>query len=190
MIPLQTSVNSFQVASFVVSGLALVVSLVVAVRTDRRAGRAERNVREAAAGSLWSDAIEATLRVLTDPSREDTDDRFLTLGVRYTALVDGLQDWKGLDKWLSAETQLASALRYQAREARKTGPTTGDVERAFSRYADWVQATSQNLRHFRNVGHKEQELGQLTERASQSTSAIRERYGLPAPDADSNIAPL
>lgn len=178
------------VVPIVLSVLALGVSGVVAWRTDRRATRAERTTREVATNGLWSDAIEATLRVMSDPTRDDAGDRFQTLGVRLTALVDALPDWKGLDEWLSAETLLGAALRRQVGETLSGNHTEEKAMKAFAVYADWGQALSNNLRHLRNTGHDEKTLTGLTREAKAHGASLRALHGWPEPGSDSNLRVL
>lgn len=111
------SVAALDVIPLVISGLALAVSGFVAWRTDRRATRAEKNVRDLATSSLWSDAIEATIRVMSHPTRDDATDRFQTLGVRL-ALSNNLRhlrnigfDEKTIKGLVSHSTEAGRSLR-------------------------------------------------------------------------------
>lgn len=186
----QDPVTLLDVLPIVLSTLALGVSGVVAWRTDRRATRAERTTREVATSALWSDAIEATLRVMSDPTRDDAGDRFQTLGVRLTALVDALPDWNGLDEWLSAETLLAAALRRQVGETISGNPTEEKALKVFAIYADWGHALSNNLRHLRNTGYDEKTLARLNREATAHGQSLRELHGWPEPGSDSNLRVL
>lgn len=183
-------VTALDVIPLFVSGLALLLSGFAAWRTDRRATKAEQKARDIATNSLWSDAIEATIRVMSDPTREDAGDRFQTLGVRLTALVDARPHWDGLDTWLSGEMLLGAGLRRQVSETLSGNPTEDQAMKVVGIYGDWGQALSNNLRHLRNTGFDQKTLEGLTRRSTEAGRSLRERHGWPEPGADSNLQPL
>lgn len=69
------------VIALVLSGLALVVSIVATVLSNRRAHEAIEEARSAKTQALWPDAIEAVHRVIVDPTTEPLTDRLQTLRV-------------------------------------------------------------------------------------------------------------
>lgn len=183
------SVTTLEVIPIVISGLALAVSVLAAWRTDRRSVKSEQRSREMATHSLWSDAIEATIRV-SDPTHRDAPDLFQTLGVRLIALIDALPHWDGLDTWLSAELLHGAALRRQIGETLAGNPTQEAGLKVMAIYADWVQGLSNNLRHMRNTGFDRGTLADLEREAAKGAKALRDQYGWPEPGSDSALRPL
>ena len=182
--------TALDVIPLVVSGLALALSGFVAWRTDRRATKAEQKALDIATNSLWSDAIEATIRVISDPTREDAADRFQTLGVRLTALADALPHWEGLDTWFSGEMLLGAGLRRQVNETLSGNPTEEQGMKVLGIYGDWGQALSNNLRHLRNIGFNEKAIEGLARHSTEAGRSLREGHGWPEPGSDSSLRPL
>lgn len=183
--------STFDVLGLVVAGLALVVSIVGTALSNRRAKASEEvarealhDARDAKRQALWSEAIEAVHRVIIDPTAEPVGDRMQTMRIRIVALVDGLPDWHGFDRWLATEHTLGAALGREV--MTRVRPQQG-IEEHFATlkpFMDWGMALAQNLRHFRKVGYSAADVRDLRENAWSVLRNVYERNGWGEPPSE------
>jgi len=166
----------------VISGLSLVVAIVGAVLSNKRSSQALEVSRKAAASALWSGVQQAVQRFVGfDPSVEPVGDRLTNFRIATIALVDELDDWAGLDKWLEAERALGAVLGRQVMEASKPDDSVDQRLANLDPYQRWAQVLSSNLRRFRAVGSDPVAATKLKEHAEVQTKAISEKHGWELP---------
>lgn len=164
------------------SGGSLIVAITGLVLTYRRSGQALRESQKAAANALWSGVQQAVQRFIGfDPTMEPVGDRLANFRIATIALVDELNDWKGLDTWLEAERNLGAVLARQVMEAAQPGDSVDKRMANLDPYQQWAQVLSQNLRHFRAVGFDADKARKLQTSAESQAEAIYEKYGWESP---------
>ena len=168
--------------ALVVSGLSLVVAVVGTVLANRRASEAIAESRRAATVALWSGAQEAVQRLIGfDPASEPVGERLANFRIAMIALVDELEGWEGLDRWLEAERALGTTLARQVMERAKPGDTVDERLNVLDPYQRWAQVLGMNLRRFRAVGYDGGAVTELREHAAKELKAICEANGWPLP---------
>ncbi|MCT1957094.1 hypothetical protein [Kocuria rhizophila] len=116
-----------------------------------------------------------------DPTAEPVGERLANLRIASIALVDQLEGWDGIDSWLEAERTLGATIGRQVMEAAKPGDTVGQRVNNLEPLMSWAHALSNNLRHFRSIGHNVDALVKLQDNAEQHVVAIHERHGWELP---------
>ncbi|MFZ1410295.1 MAG: hypothetical protein WAS07_02420, partial [Micropruina sp.] len=162
------------------------------VLANKRAKEAIAESRRAAASAIWSGLQEAVQKMIGfDPASEPIGERLANLRIAMIALVDEMQDWAGLDKWLEAERSLGAVL---GREVLQRAKQTDSVElrlEILDSYQLWAQVLGSNLRHFRGQGYDAEAAAKLCQLAHDQAKQVYERHGwtLP-PTADGRIQAL
>jgi hypothetical protein len=142
-----------ELAAVILSCLSLVVAVGGTALANKRSSEALDESRKAAASALWSGVQQAVQRFIGfDPTTEPIGDRLANFRIATIALVDELDGWAGLDKWLEAERALGAVLGRQTMEAARPGDTVSERLANLDPYQRWAQVLSQNLRRFRMVG--------------------------------------
>jgi len=175
------------------AALALLVSIVGTIQANRRALASERlaveardEARAARTDALWSALVESIHGVVSlDPTTERVKDQWQRLRVTAVALVDGLPDWDGLDRWLSAEHALGAAIGRQVMEQSKPDDTADQRIAILKPSIDWAMALMNNVRLFRAQGHDAAAMQSLTDNAHDVARRLYARNGwdLPEPPA-------
>lgn len=181
-----------EIIALLVSVLSLAVAGIGTFQANRRAKEALGESRQAASDARWFAAQEAVQRLIGfDPTAEPIGDRLANLRIATIALVDSLDGWPGLDRWLEAERVLGAALGRQVMEAARPGDGVDERLTKLDPLMSWAQALSQNLRLLRSTGHDEQVLGKLQANAEALVRKTHERHGwdLP-PRSNPRIQPL
>lgn len=164
------------------SGGSLIVAIAGLVLTYRRSGQALRESQKAAASALWSGVQQAVQRFIGfDPTMEPVGDRLANFRIATIALVDELNDWKGLDTWLEAERNLGAVLARQVMESAQPGDSVDERLANLDPYQRWAQVLSQNLRYFRAVGFDADKAQKLRTSAESQVKAIYEKHGWELP---------
>lgn len=176
-------ITAFDLLPIGISALALLVGVF-------NIWRSERLARQNATQRLWSDAIEAVLRIPIHPADESLRDKLATLRVRFTALADGLSKWKGLDRWLAVEHGLGAALGRHVQESALPNMTEEQYVATLTPYMNWSMRLSQNLRHMRNTGYSPKEIEQLRIGAIEGVRTVYERNGWGEPRFEADIGRL
>ena len=176
-------VTWLDVAPIAISTLAVALSVVSLWRTERRAKDAELR-------QLWSEAIEAVLRLPLDPATEDVGDRLVTLRVRFMALVDGLRRWDGLDEWLAAEHRFGAALGRHVQETADPRLPPAQYVEALKPYMNWSMRLSNNLRHLRNTGYDRKQIADLKDGAEWGIGAVYAKNGWGEPEYSADFGKL
>lgn len=181
-----------EVIALLVSVLSLAVAGIGTFQANKRATEALAESRRAAGDARWFAAQEAVQRLIGfDPTAEPLKDRLANLRIATIALVDSLDGWAGLDRWLEAERVLGATLGRQVMESARPGDGVEERLTQLDPLMSWAQALSQNLRLLRSTGHDEQVLGKLRVNAEALVKRIHERHGwqLP-PTSNPRIQPL
>lgn len=120
-------------------------------------------------------------RVLIDPTTEPIGDKLQTFRVRLIALIDGLPEWSGLDRWLTTEHLLGVAISREVME--KARPEFGVEEHLnlLAPHRDWGMALAQNLRQLRNIGYCPADIASLRAHALDALTGVyrRNQWGAP-----------
>lgn len=174
------------------SGLSLFVAIIGTILSNRRSSEALEESRKSTAAALWFGVQEAVQRFIGfDPNAEPIGDRLANLRISMIALVDELEDWKGLGEWLEAERVLGATLGRQAIEDSKPGDSVEQRVNNIAPLMAWAHALSQNLRRFRSNGHDVEVAAELTSRARGQVRSIHESHGWMLPTAfPSGLEPL
>lgn len=126
-----------------------------------------------------------------DPTVEPIGDRLANFRIATIALVDELDDWKGLDTWLEAERNLGAVLGLQVMELAKDGNSVDQRLANLDPYQQWAQALGSNLRRFRAVGFDADAAARLQRVAERNAKAIYEKHGWEQPPSiPTRIRPL
>ncbi len=97
------------------------------------------------------------------------------------ALVDELDDWDGLDKWLESERALGAIRGRQVMEHSNPGDTVDQRLRALDPLLVWAQILGSNLRQFRSEGYDADAAAKLRDHASDRLKQICGAHGWPLP---------
>lgn len=175
------------VVALVLSGLSLVVAVVGTVMSNRRSSEALAESRKAVTAALWSAVQEAVQRLIGfDPTAEPIGDRLANLRILMIALVDELDDWAGLDKWLEAERVLGATLGRQIMEAAQPGDSVEQRLTNLDPLLRWADAMSSNLRHFRSAGYDAKAGVRLRANAEHLVRLIHDKHGWELPPTPSS----
>jgi hypothetical protein len=170
------------VVALVISGLALVVSLVGTVLSNRRSSEALEESRRATATALWAAVQEAVQRLVGfDPTSEPIGDRLANLRISMLALVDELDDWHGFDAWLEAERVLGATFGRQVMETAGPGDTVEERLAKLRPLMQWAGALSNNLRLFRAKGYDADAAAALRANAERVLKSVHEKHGWELP---------
>lgn len=176
------TISPVEVIALVVSGLSLLVAVLGTVLSNRRSREALAESRKAAAAALWSGVQEAVQRLIGfDPASEPIGDRLANLRIAMIALVDELDDWDGLDKWLEAERALGAILGHQVMAQSNPGDTVDQRLRVLDPLLVWAQILGSNLRLFRRKGYDADAAAKLRDHADNRLKQICEAHGWPLP---------
>ena len=171
-----------EVLALVISGISLVVATVGTVLANKRASEAIAESRKGATVALWSGAQEAVQRLIGfDPASEAIGERLANFRIAMIALVDELDGWEGLDRWLEAERALGACLARQVVETSNPGDTVDERLKALDPYQRWAQVLGMNLRSFRSQGYDEAAASKLREYAADEMKRVCEANGWPLP---------
>lgn len=171
-----------KVLPILVSAGSLAVAITALVLTYRRSGQALNQSRMAAASALWSGVQQAVQRFIGfDPTAEPVGDRLSNFRIAVIALVDELDEWKGLDTWLEAERNLGAVLGRQVMEVAKESDSIDQRLTNLGPYQQWAQVLSQNLRRFRAAGFDAEAASKLQLIAEQNARAVYEKHGWTSP---------
>lgn len=182
-----------ETVALVISGLALLVSIVGTVLADRRSRASERlaieardEARAARADALWSAYIESIQGVMSlDPLAEPVGEAWKRLRVTATALVDGLSGWDGLDRWLAAEHALGVTFGRQVMETAQPGDSADERLTKMKPAIDWAMGLLNNARLFRSRGYDPDAMRSLTKHAHDVAVSIHQRHGWDLPEPPS-----
>lgn len=159
----------------VVGGLAGLVALVISIRADRRAGRAEKQSDASRQRALWSELIVAMQEIVgLNVIHQDVRPVLVRVRTAMTELVDGLPagEYTNLDKWLSAEHRVVNLLLEKAMVTLgETAPSIDAIEAAHRPANDWASAFLNNLRVARKspAGDEvDREIAELTKHAEET----------------------
>ena len=134
----------------VVGGLAGLAALVISIRADRRAGRAEKQSDESRQRALWSELIVAMQEIVgVNVIHQDVRPVLVRVRTAMTELVDGMPagEYADLDRWLSAEHRVVNLLLERAVVSlNKANPSIEDIEAAHRPANDWASGFVNNLR--------------------------------------------
>ncbi|MEV8158107.1 hypothetical protein [Kocuria salsicia] len=178
--------------ALVISALSLLVAGVGTYQANKRSREALAESRKAVEDARWFALQEAVQRLIGfDPTAEPVGERLANLRIASIALVDQLEGWDGIDSWLEAERTLGATIGRQVMEAAKPGDTVDQRVNNLEPLMSWAHALSNNLRHFRSIGHNVDALAKLQDNAEQHVVAIHERHGweLP-PSTNPRVQPL
>lgn len=171
-----------ELAAVIMSGLSLVVVIAGTALANKRSNEALDESRKAAASALWSGLQQAVQRFIGfDPTMEPIGDRLANFRIATIALVDELDDWAGLDKWLEAERALGAVLCRQVMEAVQPSDTVNERLANLDPYQRWAQVLSQNLRRFRMVGFDAEAVAKLQASAEGQIKVISAKHGWELP---------
>lgn len=164
------------------SGGSLIVAITGLVLTYRRSGQALRESQKAGASALWSGVQQTVQRFIGfDPTMEPVGDRLANFRIAAIALVDELEDLKGLDTWLEAERNLGAVLARQVMESAKPSDTIEERLANLDPYQKWAQRLSQNLRYFRASGFGVESAAELQTSAVSQVKAVCAKHGWALP---------
>jgi len=136
----------------VVGGLAGLVALVISIRADRRAARAEKQSEASRQRALWSELIVAMQEIVgLNVIHQDVRPVLVRVRTAMTELVDGFpaSKHKNLDKWLSAEYRVVTLLLEKAMvqlEGVGARPGINEIEAAHRPANNWASGFLSNLR--------------------------------------------
>lgn len=168
-------------AAIILSSLSLAVALVGTALANKRSNEALNESRKVASSALWSGVQQAVQRFIGfDPTMEAIGDRLANFRIATIALVDELDGWAGLDRWLEAERLLGAILGRQVMEAVQLGDTV-DERLANLEPSQQSHVLSQNLRRFRTVGYDADAVAMLQASAEGQIKAISAKHGWALP---------
>lgn len=168
--------------ALVLSGLSLVVAVVGTVLSNRRSSEALAESRKAATAALWSDAQESIQRLIGfDPASEPIGERLANLRIAMIALVDELDGWEGLDRWLEAERALGAVLGRQVMDRAQPTDSVEERLKILDPYHRWGQFLGMNLRTFRSKGYDDSVAAELCDHAADQTKKVCQANGWPLP---------
>jgi hypothetical protein len=134
----------------VVGGLAGLAALVISLRADRRAARAEKQTDQSRQRALWSELIVAMQEVIgLSVLHQDVRPVLLRVRTAMTEVVDGMPagEYPNLDKWLFAEHRVVSLQLEKALLNLNRSPVTvDDIEAAHRPANNWATGFLNNLR--------------------------------------------
>ena len=181
-----------EIVALIVSGLSLAVTIVGTCLSNARSKEALTESRQAAADARWSTLQEAVQRLIGfDPTAEPISDRLANLRIAMLALVDHLDDWKGLDTWLEAERVLGATYGRHVMEGASADDTVDQRLDRLNPLMVWAATLSSNLRYLRSTGYKADALSKLRSHAEDLVEDIHARHGweLP-PKGNPHVEPL
>ena len=181
-----------ELAAVILSSLSLVVAVAGTALSNRRSNEALKESRRAAASELWSAVQHAVQRFIGfDPTTEPIGDRLSDFRIATIALVDELDDWKGLDTWLESERTLGALLGRHVMELAKPHDTVEQRLTNLDPFMLWAQTVSQNLRRFRAVGFDPDGAAKLQAVAEDHIETLYVKHGWERPPSISGrIKPL
>ncbi len=192
--------------------VSLILSVYVAVRSERRADRieiqakraeeraerAEANAEALRFSQLWGD-LTAQIQpfvsiILPNPHLSE---RLLSLRSAATELIDNVDpaDWLGLDTWLVAEHQLG-ALMGEATLANLGSLNAAEPDAIIAAHEPlhlWAYALQNNVRYMRRIGpgdESREALPLLLEDARERIAKTCREHGRPVPVPPAHITPL
>lgn len=180
-----------------IAGAGVLIAAVGTWLANRRAKASEGIARQALDGAkranehvVWSNAIEAAQRIVgLDPITEVARDPLVNLRVASSALVDELDEWTGMDRWLAVEHVLGSALGREVMERHRPEHDLDQRLVVLEPFHKWAAFLSQNLRLLRKTGY---DAAQMQEMEAAHLAALRDVYarnGWGEPDLNYYMGP-
>jgi hypothetical protein len=206
--------------SLLFAGVALALSIGVAVRNEVRAGMAERLAKRAderaeraesrAEGAeakaeelrlaqLWSDLVKQIQRWLNiNVGSTDVGEPLTALRTAAVELVDSApsDQWPGLGDWLGSEHLLGTLLGRSALERLPDGGAANDPDANLAAHRGlhlWALMFLTNVRRLRNLGpcdESREALELLSVAAEEQIAVVCKHHGWSLPEPPREIKPL
>lgn len=162
-----------------IGGVTGVSGLVVSIRADRRATKAEAASTRARQRELWSELIAAMQDVLgASVLHQDMRAPLVRIRSARTELVDGVSSphYERLDRWMEVDHRVLAALYEKAMwQLEGSGHTLEQIEDAHRQANRWAAASIHNLRLMRKSepsAEVEREIDELIEAGEKAISDL------------------